>query len=155
MVITGDIMGSVLTAKWKYPDNKRDSPDSWRSMLMEESCRTRVFDWESFWVHERQKQILRCPFSAGSEIGLDFQCFRRRGVVWGVHITKCCYSGFSSLLMYFTRIQIAPQTDFQTTHFKSIISPPWGTAEEICLTRIKDQHVIFSKHLQLLSQTLW
>ena len=35
---------SVLTAKWKYSDNKRDSPDSKRSLLMKESCRARVLD---------------------------------------------------------------------------------------------------------------
>ena len=68
---------------------------------------------QEFWIEKvfesmrDQKQILRCPFSAGSEMGLDFQCFRRRGVVWGVHITKCHYSRFRPWRVYFIRVQIA------------------------------------------------
>ena len=66
---------SVLTAKYKYSDNKRDMPDSWRSMLMEESFRTRVLDWESFWVHERSKTNPEMSFFGGVRNCARFSMF--------------------------------------------------------------------------------
>ena len=49
-------------------------------------------------------------------------------MVWGVHITKCRYSRFSSSLMYFTRVQIAitkePQNnDYWIDHISSVGHP--------------------------------
>ena len=145
---------SVLTAKWKYSDNKRDSPDSKRSLMkgILEKIKYFIGNNLSLWeINNKSWDVLFGGVRNWAQLSMFWEA--ESGL--GCSFTKCRYWSFSSLLRYFTRVQIAPHTSCQTTHFKSIISPPWGTAEEICLTRNKEEHLMSSKHLQLWSQIFW